>query len=146
MSGVPSARTVCLRLCLRWLSGLVLLAAASAVAWALVVYLNVPWGASYVLAAAVGWTLSRLAHANTAGIVLWCLAGCHGRARAFVARTLGLGIAVQFAARRDGMRSASVAAGLRFDSDEHSIGHTSREHPRRARSTSNHAEKLSPMS
>lgn len=74
MSDVLSASTVCRRVCLRWLSGVLLLAASSAVAWVLVVHANLPWVASYVLAAAIGWTLYRLARVNTAGVILWCLA------------------------------------------------------------------------
>ena len=70
MSDVLPARVIYLRVCLRWLSGVLLLAAA----WAFVIYMNAPWAASYVMAAAIGWILYRLARANASGIALWCLA------------------------------------------------------------------------
>lgn len=62
------------RHCLTLLSMALPLAAASVVAWALVVYVNVPWAAAYVMAAAIGWALYRHAHVSSLGILLWCLA------------------------------------------------------------------------
>ena len=61
------------RVCPGWLLGISILAAASAVAWAMVVYADAPWFASCVLTAAVGGILHRLARVNTAGIVIWSM-------------------------------------------------------------------------
>jgi hypothetical protein len=54
--------------------GLLIVTAASAVTWWLVAHMDLAWLASYVMAAAIGWVLYRLARVNTVGIVLWCLA------------------------------------------------------------------------
>jgi hypothetical protein len=56
-----------------WLYGALILLAACTAARLLVAYVNSPLSASWVLIAAVGWVLYRIARASTVGTVLWCV-------------------------------------------------------------------------
>ena len=70
----------------------------------------------------------------------------HGRARAFWPGPCGWELPLGSPRDETECGRHRLQRVLRFDSDEHRIGHTFREHPCRARSKPNHAEKLSPMS